>query len=82
MKLYNVVQKRTGRALWDLLLFALMTLALVGCALFPPSQLQSNRAKNIILFIGDGMGVSTVTAARIFDGQSQGMRGEEHVLPL
>jgi len=37
-------------------------------------------AKNVILFIGDGMGVSTVTAARIFDGQSQGMKGEEHSL--
>ena len=28
------------------------------------------------------MGVSTVTAARIFDGQSQGKSGEEHVLPF
>jgi len=28
----------------------------------------------------DGMGVSTVTAARIFDGQSQGKLGEEHAL--
>src|SRR5690606_39291708 len=25
--------------------------------------------KNIILFVGDGMGITTVTAARIFDGQ-------------
>jgi len=38
------------------------------------------KAKNVILFIGDGMGVSTVTAARIFDGQSQGKKGEEHAL--
>ena len=82
MKSYNDVQKRTGWRLWNLVVFALMILPLVGCALFPPSQLQSNRAKNIILFIGDGMGVSTVTAARIFDGQSQGMKGEEHVLPF
>ena len=37
-------------------------------------------AKNVILFIGDGMGVSTVTAARIFDGQSMGKSGEEHLL--
>ncbi len=37
-------------------------------------------AKNVILFVGDGMGISTVTAARIFDGQSQGKLGEEHVL--
>ncbi len=40
------------------------------------------RAKNVILFIGDGMGVSTVTAARIYAGQKQGMSGEEHVLPF
>ena len=37
-------------------------------------------ARNVILFIGDGMGVTTVTAARIFDGQSQGLSGEEHEL--
>lgn len=37
-------------------------------------------AKNVILFIGDGMGVSTVTAARIYDGQSRGEPGEENLL--
>ncbi len=41
---------------------------------------QSGRAKNVILFVGDGMGVSTVTAARILDGQNKGMAGEENVL--
>jgi len=40
----------------------------------------NNVPKNIIVFIGDGMGVSTITAARIFDGQSKGMSGEEHAL--
>lgn len=39
-----------------------------------------NQARNIILFIGDGMGISTTTAARIFAGQLQGMSGEENVL--
>jgi alkaline phosphatase len=45
-------------------------------------QLQANRktARNVILFIGDGMGVSTVTAARILDGQRQGQPGEENLL--
>lgn len=38
------------------------------------------RAKNIILFVGDGMGVSTVTAARILEGQMKGMTGEENAL--
>ena len=34
------------------------------------------RAKNVILFVGDGMGISTVTAARILDGQLRGVDGE------
>ncbi|HEY5715399.1 MAG TPA: alkaline phosphatase [Psychromonas sp.] len=38
------------------------------------------KAKNIILFIGDGMGVSTITAARILEGQQKGMLGEENNL--
>jgi alkaline phosphatase len=37
-------------------------------------------AKNVILFIGDGMGVSTVTAARILAGQLAGNTGEENEL--
>lgn len=41
---------------------------------------NTHRAKNIILFVGDGMGVSTVTAGRIFDGQSKGQPGEENQL--
>lgn len=40
------------------------------------------KAKNVILFVGDGMGVSTVTAARILDGQNKGLDGEEHVLAM
>jgi alkaline phosphatase len=38
------------------------------------------RAKNVILFVGDGMGVSTVTAARILAGQLRGASGEENRL--
>jgi len=37
------------------------------------------KARNIILFIGDGMGVSTLTAARIHQGQRQGVDGESFV---
>lgn len=40
----------------------------------------TQQAKNVILFVGDGMGVSTVTAARILDGQLRGMLGEENIL--
>ena len=39
-------------------------------------------AKNVILFIGDGMGISTITAARIYAGQSMGEDGESHVLAM
>lgn len=35
------------------------------------------KAKNVILFVGDGMGISTLTAARILNGQNQGLSGEE-----
>ncbi|XP_076176953.1 alkaline phosphatase 4-like [Ptiloglossa arizonensis] len=38
------------------------------------------RAKNVIIFIGDGMGMSTITAGRIFKGQSKGTTGEEYKL--
>lgn len=38
------------------------------------------KAKNVILFVGDGMGISTVTAARILEGQQLGKMGEEHNL--
>jgi alkaline phosphatase len=34
----------------------------------------------VIFFLGDGMGVSTVTAARIYQGQKQGKPGEENWL--
>jgi len=37
-------------------------------------------AKNVILFVGDGMGGSTITAARILEGQLKGMFGEENSL--
>ena len=38
------------------------------------------RAKNVILFIGDGMGISTITAARIYEAQKRGETGEENSL--
>ncbi len=43
---------------------------------------KSNKkhAKNVILFIGDGMDPTTVAAARIFDGQSRGEDGEANLL--
>ncbi|MGS0673508.1 alkaline phosphatase [Shewanella sp. 0m-4] len=45
-------------------------------------QTTTPKAKNVILFVGDGMGVSTLTAARIFEGQRQtgNQGGEENFL--
>jgi len=41
---------------------------------------ERRRARNVVLFVGDGMGVSTVTAARILQGQLRGEPGEENLL--
>jgi alkaline phosphatase len=43
-------------------------------------QPNVREARNVILFIGDGMSVPTVTAARIFEGQQRGVDGESNVL--
>lgn len=50
--------------------------AMVNKPVFQPEL----KAKNIILFVGDGMGVSTITAARILEGQNKGLTGEENSL--
>ena len=39
-------------------------------------------ARNLIIFIGDGMGVATITAGRIFEGEQQGRDGESLVAAL
>jgi alkaline phosphatase len=41
---------------------------------------KGNVAKNVILFIGDGMGMSTITATRIYKNQLKGGLGEENEL--
>ncbi|CAF3711944.1 unnamed protein product [Rotaria sp. Silwood1] len=39
-------------------------------------------AKNVILFLGDGMGISTVTAGRIRKGQVNGQLGEDYLTEM
>ncbi|XP_027146257.1 intestinal-type alkaline phosphatase-like [Larimichthys crocea] len=53
-------------------------------ALFTALNNQPNvrMAKNLILFLGDGMGVPTVTAARILKGQMAEKSGEETSLVM
>lgn len=41
---------------------------------------NKGQAKNVILFIADGMDPTTVAAARIYDGQTRGEEGEENFL--
>jgi len=43
-------------------------------------QLSTKKAKNVIMFLGDGMPISSVTAARILKGQRQNKTGEESLL--
>jgi alkaline phosphatase len=43
-------------------------------------KIRKGKAKNVILFIGDGMGITTLTAARILEGQLRGESGEENRL--
>lgn len=44
-------------------------------------NLEEHKAKNIIIFVGDGMGLTTITAGRIFKGQKYGATyGEESSL--
>ena len=45
-------------------------------------QPNTGKAKNVILFIGDGMSIPTTTAARIMEGQSRGVDGESNSLTV
>ncbi len=55
-------------------------LLLAGCAGAGVEAGDVPAPQNVILFLGDGMGVSTVTAARILAGQRAGELGEDHEL--
>lgn len=71
-----------------LVLSVVAAAALVSAAL-PTSQPQTASAqaapqaagaRNVILFVGDGMSMSTITAARILEGQLEGGLGEGNAL--
>jgi alkaline phosphatase len=46
----------------------------------PHETSGGGRARNVVFFVGDGMGIGTVTAARILEGQQRGESGEENEL--
>ena len=43
-------------------------------------QPNVRRAKNVILFVGDGMSIPTLAASRIYEGQARGVDGESNLL--
>ncbi|TYT25260.1 alkaline phosphatase [Luteimonas viscosa] len=51
-----------------------------GAARAAGNGAMAGRAKNVIVFLGDGMSLTTVAAARILEGQRAGRPGEEHML--
>jgi alkaline phosphatase len=51
-----------------------------GAAAAAERGAMAGKAKNVILFVGDGMSLTTVAAARILEGQRLGQPGEEHAL--
>jgi len=51
-----------------------------GAARAAANGAMRGRAKNVIVFLGDGMSLPTVAAARILEGQRAGGSGEEHQL--
>lgn len=51
-----------------------------GAARAAGNGAMSGRAKNVILFLGDGMSLTTVAASRILEGQRHGQPGEENQL--
>jgi len=46
------------------------------------AERSPGKAKNVILFVADGMGITTITAARIYAGQRQGLDGESYQLAM
>jgi alkaline phosphatase len=61
-------------------LFAALLLTSAAVPALAENAPEEPKAKNVILFIGDGMGISTITAARIYEAQKRGETGEENQL--
>lgn len=51
-----------------------------GAARAAGNGAMAGNARNVIVFLGDGMSLTTVAAARILEGQRNGGSGEEHQL--
>ncbi|RXR05360.1 alkaline phosphatase [Pseudoxanthomonas composti] len=51
-----------------------------GAATAAANGAMQGKARNVILFLGDGMSLTTVAAARVLEGQRKGAPGEENRL--
>jgi len=51
-----------------------------GAARAAANGAMAGRARNVIVFLGDGMSLTTVAAARVLEGQRAGAPGEENLL--
>ncbi len=61
------------------LALTLVAVALIGCQ-HSNEVLPRAKARNVILFVGDGMSTTTVVASRIRAGQLEGRSGEANLL--
>jgi alkaline phosphatase len=57
--------------------FLAANMAVILAATFAPTVYAAGAAKNIIFFLGDGMGPAVVTAARIYKGNGTGLNEKE-----
>jgi alkaline phosphatase len=57
--------------------FLAANMAVILAATFAPAVYAAGAAKNIIFFLGDGMGPTVVTAARIYKGNGTGLNEKE-----
>ncbi len=80
MKQYFSISANWPRHGVTLLIAALAGIGATAASSQAAPGSAENARRNVILFVGDGMGVSTVTAARILAGQLAGGSGEEHTL--
>ena len=73
----NFEKRQTSKSYWD----KSNTIDLQN-SLSKFSHLNMNRAKNILLFIGDGMNINTITATRVHASRNSSNCGEEYRLAM
>jgi alkaline phosphatase len=44
------------------------------------NNIKNFKAKNVIMFLGDGMGISTIAAARLYNAENKNLKGSKMYL--